>query len=167
MGYWLKLPKFCNCSETLHMQGYKVGHSSGLPTRVAMKYGGSNMADNHMQGYLLGYTVYLGSHVAMKNGRSNMAHLTAGLYISNVWRSTISHNNNTTYFEPSIFVYVHVHFVIPLATFTLRSNLSSKSLFSTYFGFRQLSFRYKNGHISGTTHQIFNKNWRIFYSCIH
>ena len=69
----------------------------------------------------------------MKNGRSNMAHLMAGLYISNVRRSTISRNNNTTYFEPSIFVYVHVHFVIPLTTvwqiFTLRSNLSSKSLF--------------------------------------
>ena len=113
-----------------------------------------------MQGYLLGYTTYLDSHVAMKNGRSNMAHLTAGLYISNVRRSTIS-RNNTTYFEPSIFVYVHVHFVIPLTNvwqlFTLRSNLSSKSLFSTYFGFCQLSFRYKNGHISGTTHQILTK----------
>ena len=113
-----------------------------------------------MQGYLLGYTTYLGSQVAMKNGRSNMAHLTAGLYISNVWRSTISRNNNTTYFEPSIFVYVHVHFVIPLTNvwqlFTLRSNLSSKSLFSTLV-FRQLSFRYKNGHISGMTHQILTK----------
>ena len=47
MGYWLKLPKFCNCSETLLMQGYKVGHSAGLITHVTMKYGGSNMADNH------------------------------------------------------------------------------------------------------------------------
>ena len=28
------------------MQGYKVGHSAGLPTHVAMKYGGSNMANN-------------------------------------------------------------------------------------------------------------------------
>ena len=114
-----------------------------------------------MQGYLLGYTTYLSSHVAMKNGRSNMAHLTAGLYISNVRRSMISRNNNTTCFEPSIFVYVHVHFVIPLTNvwklFTLRSNLSSKSLFSTYFSFRQLPFRYKNGHISGTTHQILTK----------
>ena len=130
MGYLYTLPKFCDCSVKLCMHGY-----------------------------LLGYATYLGSHVAMKNGRSNMAHLTAGLYISNVWRNTISRNNNTTYFEPSIFVYVHVHFVIPLTNvwqhFTLRSNLSSKSLFSTYFGFRQLSFRYKNGHISGTTHQIF------------
>ena len=107
-----------------------------------------------MQGYLLGHTTYLGSHVAMKNGRSNMAHLTAELYISNVRRSTIGRNSNTTNFELSIFVYVHVHFVIPLTNvwqlFTLRSNLSSKMLFSTYFGFRQLSFRYKNGHISET-----------------
>ena len=48
MGYWLKLPKFCNCSKTLHvhMQGYKVGHSAGLSTYVAIKYGGSSMADN-------------------------------------------------------------------------------------------------------------------------
>ena len=145
-----------------------MGHSASLPTHVAMKYGRSNMASNgksgvflnfnhklwviyrscrnsvtavklYMQGCLLGHTTYLGSHVAMKNGRSNMAHLTAGLYISNVRRSTISRNNNTTYFEPSIFVYVHVHFVITLTNvwqlFTLRSNLSSKSLFSTYFGF--------------------------------
>ena len=27
------------------MQCYMVGHSSDLPTHVAMKYGGSNMAD--------------------------------------------------------------------------------------------------------------------------
>ena len=27
------------------MQGYKVGHSTDLPTHVAMRYGGSNMAD--------------------------------------------------------------------------------------------------------------------------
>ena len=27
------------------MQGYMVGHSTDLPTHVAMKYGGSNMAD--------------------------------------------------------------------------------------------------------------------------
>ena len=47
MGYWLKMPKFCNSSKKLHMQGYKVGHSASLPTHVAMKYGGSNMADNH------------------------------------------------------------------------------------------------------------------------
>ena len=40
-----KLPKFCNCSEKLHMQGYKVGHSTDLHTHVAMKCGGSNMAD--------------------------------------------------------------------------------------------------------------------------
>ena len=115
----------------------------------------------YMQGYLLSHTTYLSSHVAMKNGRSNMAHLRAGLYISNVWRSTISRNNNTTYFEPSIFAYVHVHFVILLTNvwqlFTLRSNYSSKSLFSAYVGFRQLSFRYKNGHISGTTRQILTK----------
>ena len=32
------------------MQGYKVGHSAGLPTHVAMKYGGSNMADNRKSG---------------------------------------------------------------------------------------------------------------------
>ena len=104
------------------------------------------------------YGLYLGSHVAMTNSRSKMAHLTAGLYISNVRRSTIGRNNDTTYFEPSIFVHVHVHFVIPLTNvwqlFTLRSNLSSESLFSTYFGFHQLSFRYNNGHIPGTTHQI-------------
>ena len=116
-----------------------------------------------MQGYLLGHTTYLGSNVAMKNGRSNMAHLMAGLHISNVWRSTISCNNNTTYLESSIFVYVLVHFVILLTNvwqlFTLRSNLSSKSLYSTYFGFRQLSFRYKNGHISGMTHQIQRLNF--------
>ena len=115
----------------------------------------------YMQGYLLDHTTCLDSHVAMKNGRSNMAQLTAGLYIGNIWGSTISRSNNTTYFERSIFVYVHVHFVIPLRNvwqlFTLRSNLSSKSLFSTYFGFHQLSFRYKNGHISGTTHQILTK----------
>ena len=88
-----------------------------------------------MQGYLLGHATYLGSHVAMKNGRSNMAHLMGGLYISNARRSTISRNNNTTYFEPSIFVYVHVHFVIPLTNvwqlFTLRSNLSSKSFLTS------------------------------------
>ena len=88
---------------------------------------------SYMQGYSLGHTTYLGSHVAMKNGRSNMAHLTARLYISNVQRSTISRNNNTAYFEPSIFVYVHVDFVISLTNvwqcFTLRSNLSSKTLF--------------------------------------
>ena len=50
MGYWLKLPKYCNCSKTLHMQGYKVVYSAGLATHVAMKYGGSNMADNHKSG---------------------------------------------------------------------------------------------------------------------
>ena len=31
--------------EKLHMQGCMMGHSAGLPTLVAMKYGGSNMAD--------------------------------------------------------------------------------------------------------------------------
>ena len=50
MGYWLKLPKFCNSSKTLRMQGYKMVHSAGLPIHVAMKYGGSNMADNHKSG---------------------------------------------------------------------------------------------------------------------
>ena len=82
----------------------------------------------------MGLKTYLDSHVAMKNGRSNMAHLMAGLYIKNVQRSTISSNNNTTYFGPSILVYVHVNFVIPLTNvwqlFTLRSKLSSKSPFS-------------------------------------
>ena len=114
-----------------------------------------------MQGYLLNHTTYLSSHVAMKNGRSNMAHLRAGLYVKNVWRSTISHNNNITYFGPSILVYVHVSSVIPLTNvwqlFTLRSKLSSKSPFFTYFGFCQLSFGYRNGHISRTASQIFVK----------
>ena len=109
----------------------------------------------------MGQKTYLDSPVAMKNGRSNMAHLTAGLYIKNVWRSTISHNNNITYFGPSILVYVHVNFVIPLTyvwqLFTLRSKLSSKSPFFTYFGFCQLLFGYRNGHISGTASQIFVK----------
>ena len=107
----------------------------------------------------MGHKTYLDSPVAMKNGRSNMAHLTAGLYIKNVWRSTISDNNKITYFGPSILVYVHVNFVIPLTNvrqlFTLRSKLSSKSPFFTYFGFCQLSFGYRNGHISGTASQIF------------
>ena len=53
MGYWLKLSKFCNCSKTLHMQGFKVCHSAHLPTHVAMKYGRSNMADNRKSGGLL------------------------------------------------------------------------------------------------------------------
>ena len=113
-----------------------------------------------MQGYLLGHKTYLDSHVAMKNGRSNMAHLTAGCILAMFGGARLA-ATITTYFEQSIFVYVHVHFVIPLTNvwqlFTLRSNLSSKSLFSTYFGFRQLSFRYKNGHISGTTHQILTR----------
>ena len=82
----------------------------------------------------MGHKTFLDSHVAMENGRSNIAHLTAGLYIKNVRRSTISRNNNTTYFGPSILVYVHVNFVIPLTNawqlFTLRSKLSSKSPFS-------------------------------------
>ena len=65
----------------------------------------------------MGHKTYLDSPVAIKNDRSNMANLTAGLYIKNVWRSMISHNNNITYFGPSILVYVHVNFVIPLATF--------------------------------------------------
>ena len=109
----------------------------------------------------MGHKTYLDSHVAMKSGRSNMAHLTAGLYIKNVWRNTISRNNNTTYFGPSILVYVHVNFVIPLTNvwqpFTLRSKLSSKSPFFTYFGFCQLSFEYSDGHISGTASQILVK----------
>ena len=109
----------------------------------------------------MGHKTYLDSTVAMKNGRSNMAHLMAGLYIKNVWRSTISHNNNITYFGPSILVYVHVNFVIPLTNvgqlFTLISKLSSESPFFTYFGFCQLSFGYRNGHISGTASQIFVK----------
>ena len=110
----------------------------------------------------MGHKTYLDSHVAMKNGRSNMAHLTAGLYIKNVLRSTIGHNNNTTYFGPSILVYLHVNFVIPLTNvwqlFTLRSKLSSKSpFFFTYFGFCQLLFGYRDGHISGTASQILVK----------
>ena len=109
----------------------------------------------------MGHKTYLNSQVAMKNGRSNMAHLTAGLYIKNVRRSTISCNNNTTYFGPSILVYVHVNFVIPLTNvlqhFTLRSKLSSKSPFFTYFGFCQLSFGYRDGHISGMASQILVK----------
>ena len=49
-GLLVEVAKFCNCSKTLHMQGYKMVHSAGLPTHVAMKYGGSNMADNHKSG---------------------------------------------------------------------------------------------------------------------
>ena len=109
----------------------------------------------------MGHKTYLDNHVAMKNGRSNMAHLMAGLF-KNVRRSTISHNNNTTYFGPSCLVYVHVNFVIPLTNvwqlFTLRSKLSSKSPFFTYFGFCQLSFGYRDGHISGTVRQILVKS---------
>ena len=109
----------------------------------------------------MGHKTYLDSHVAMKNGRSNMAHLMAGLYIKNVRRSTINRNNNTTYFGPSILVYVHVNFVIPLTNvwqlFALRSKLSSKSPFFTHFGFCQLSFGYRDGHISGTASQILVK----------
>ena len=85
----------------------------------------------------MGHNSSLDSHGAMKNGRSNMAHLTAGLCIKNVRRNTISSNKNTTYFGPSILVYVHVNFVIPLTNvwqlFTLGSKLSSKSYFFTYF----------------------------------
>ena len=106
------------------------------------------------------HKTYLDSHVAMKNGRLNMAHLMAGLYIKNVRRSTISRNNNTTYFGPSILVYVHVNFVIPLTNvwqlFTLRSKLGSKSPSFTC-GFCQLSFGYRDGHISGTASQILVK----------
>ena len=110
----------------------------------------------------MGHKTYLDSHVAMKNGRSNMAHLMAGLYIKNVRRSMISCNNNTTYCGPSILVYVHVNFVIQLTNvwqlFTLRSKLSSKkSPFFTYFGFCQLSFGYRDGHISGRARQILVK----------
>ena len=114
----------------------------------------------------MGHKTYLDSHFTMKNGRLNMAHLTAGLFIKNVQRSTISHNNNnTTYFGPSILVYVHVNFVIPLTNvwqlLILRSKLSSKSPFFTYFGFCQLSFGYRDGHISGMANQIWEK-LRIF-----
>ena len=109
----------------------------------------------------MGHKTYLDSHVVMKHGRSIMAHLMAGLYIKNVRRSTISRNNNTTYFGPSILVYVHVNFVIPLTNvwqlFTLRSKLSSKSPFFTYFDFCQSSFGYRDGHISGTASQILVK----------
>ena len=109
----------------------------------------------------MGHRTYLDSHSAMKNGRLNMAYLTAGLYIKNVRRSTDSPNNNTTYFGPLIVVYVHVNFVIPLTNvwqlFTLRSKLSSKSPFSTYFDFCQLSFGYRDDHISGTASQILVK----------
>ena len=105
----------------------------------------------------MGHKTYLDSHVAMKHGRSNMAHLTTGLYIKNVRRSTTSRNNNTTYLGPSILVYVHVNFVIPLTNvwqlFTLRSKLSSKSPFFTCSGFCQLLFGYRDGHISGTASQ--------------
>ena len=80
----------------------------------------------------MGHKTYLYSHSAMKNGRSKMAHLTAGLYIKKVWRSTVSNNNNTTYFGTSVLVYVHVNFVIPLINvwqlFTLGSKLSSKKV---------------------------------------
>ena len=41
--------------------------------------------------------------------------------------------------------------------FTLRSKLSSKSPFFTYFGFCQLSLGYRDGHISGTASQILVK----------
>ena len=109
----------------------------------------------------MGHKTYLDSHVAMKNGRSNMAHLTAGLYTKNVRRSMISRNNNTTYFGPSILVYVHVNFEIPLTNvwqlFTLRSKLSSESPFFTYFGFCRLSFGYRDSHISGMASQILVK----------
>ena len=109
----------------------------------------------------MGHKTYLDSHVAVNNGRSNMAHLTAGLYIKNVQRSMISCNNNTTYFGPSILVYVHVNFVIPLTNvwqlFSLRSKLSPKSPFFTYFGFCQLSFGYRVDHISGMASQILVK----------
>ena len=109
----------------------------------------------------MGHKTYLDSHVAMKNGRSKMAHLTAGLYIKNVRRSTISRKNNTTYFGPSILVFVHVNCVIPLTNvwqlFTLRSKLSSKIPFFTCFGFCQLSFGYRDSHISGTASQILVK----------
>ena len=109
----------------------------------------------------MGHKTYLDSHAAMENGRSNKVHLMAGMYIKNVPGSTISCNNNTTYFRPSILVYVYVNFVIPLTNvwqlFTLRSKLSSKSPFFTYFDFCQLSFRYRNGHISGTASQILVK----------
>ena len=40
---------------------------------------------------------------------------------------------------------------------TLRSKLSSKSPFFTYFGFCQFSFPYRDGHISGTANQILLK----------
>ena len=46
-GLLVEVAKFCHCSKKLHMQDYKVGHSAGLPTHVAMNYGRSNMADNH------------------------------------------------------------------------------------------------------------------------
>ena len=76
----------------------------------------------------MGHKTLMARHVEMKNGISNMAHLMAGLYITNVWRSTISRNNYMTYFGPSILAYVHVKFVIPLTNvwqlFTLRSKLS-------------------------------------------
>ena len=115
----------------------------------------------------MGHKTYLKTyHVTMKNGRSNMAHLTAGLYIKNVQRSTISCNNNTTNFGPSILVCVHVKFVIPLTNvwqhFSLRSKSSSKSPFLTYFGFCQLSFGYRDGLISGTASQILVKIEKFF-----
>ena len=44
-GLLVEVAKFCNCSKNLHMQGCMMGRSAGLPTLVAMKYGGSNMAD--------------------------------------------------------------------------------------------------------------------------
>ena len=51
--------------------------------------------------------------------------------------------------------------MIPLTNvwqrFTLRSKLSSKSPFLTYFGFCQLSFGYRDGHISGTASHILVK----------
>ena len=49
-GLFVEVAQILNCNKTLHMQGYKVGHSAGLPTHVAIKYGGSNMADNRKSG---------------------------------------------------------------------------------------------------------------------
>ena len=61
MGYWLKFPKFCNCSKKLHMQVYMLSHSTNLPTHVAMKYGGSSMADKWQKRcFLLSLTMNYG-----------------------------------------------------------------------------------------------------------
>ena len=108
----------------------------------------------------MGHKTYLDSHVEMKNGRSNMAHLMAGLCIKNVRRSTISQQQHNLFWTINSCLCA-CQFWIPLTNvwqlFTLRSKLSSKSSFFTYFGFGKLLFGYRNGHISGMASQILVK----------